>query len=57
MIMINKRDGCDGSVSVFTNMDEKVRDGRFGPVTTGQQMLELLSIVYDLLCDVCLQCL
>ncbi|XP_031141930.1 cGMP-specific 3',5'-cyclic phosphodiesterase isoform X2 [Sander lucioperca] len=24
MIMINKRDGCDGSVSVFTNMDEKV---------------------------------
>ncbi|KAA8594873.1 hypothetical protein FQN60_012008 [Etheostoma spectabile] len=24
MIMINKRDGCDGSVSVFTKMDEKV---------------------------------
>lgn len=30
--MINKRNGYDGSVSVFTSMDEKVMDGRFESV-------------------------
>lgn len=54
VVMINKRNGCDGSLSVFTNMDEKVRDGRFGPVSTGQEMLELLSNVHYLLCKVCM---
>ncbi len=46
--MINKRNGCDASVPVFTNMDEKVRDGRFWPISTGQKMLELLYIVHNL---------
>lgn len=48
-VMINKRNGCDGSASVFTNMDEKVREGA---VITGEQILELFSIVYCLVCIV-----
>lgn len=44
VVMINKRNVCEGSDSAFTNNDEKVRDGKLGPVTTGQQMLELLSV-------------
>lgn len=27
VVMINKRSSCDGSASVFSSMDEKVRDG------------------------------
>lgn len=40
--MINKRNSCDGSRSVFTNVDEKVRDW-----TLVWRFFSIINIIYN----------